>query len=228
MRKVLLFVFPAIIITFCSVIISCTTDDELEVAQTEKEAKAVEMNKQILAMAEEYGLNVVIGDLRGIVDDKDALSKVEKIFENACKVKGNYKLSSNRNGHVVTVKQDSKFKMCKKSLTRSVETFDFEDYKDGVITVSCSLRYTEYPESGDLGVDDVDANIDDPTTLHYDCIDDVTGSYNSYKAIIEIRGSVRAEYYSDDSWAIDTEPYLTIKYSANGYFDGSDGEISWE
>ena len=226
MRKFLVAI-SAMIIAFGGILTSCTSDDEFETEQGEKEAKAIELRTQILAMAEEYGLNVEVGDTRSMVDDKDALSKVEKIFENACKVKGNYKLSSSRNGNVVSVKQNGKFRVRPKILTRSTEKYDFEDYKDGLLTVSCSLEYSENPETGELSVISVDASIDDPTTYDYDCIDDVSGLV--YDNVIIIDGEVRAEYFLDnDRLEITEEPYLIIKYEADGYFDGTNGEITWD
>ncbi len=225
MKKIYLSVI-ATLVAVSGILVSCTADDEFEMEQSAREAKAQEMKTQILALAEEYGLDVEVGDLRDIIDDKDALSKVEKILENACKVKGNYKLSSNRNGNVVTVKQDGKFKARPKILTRSSETYDFEDYEDGVLTVSCSLQYSQNPETGNLSVMNVHANIDDPTTYHYDCIDDVNGFTNKYNVII-IGGEVRAEYYGSVPSLAGT-PYLTIKYEADGTFDGAGGEITWK
>ena len=105
--KKLLVAISAIIIAFGGVLASCSADDVLETEQAENEAKAAEMNRQILAMAEEYGLSVKLNEPISATDvDSIDIADIEKLFKAIASARGRYELKPvvNKNGKV-TVEQ---------------------------------------------------------------------------------------------------------------------------
>lgn len=139
-------------------------------------------------------------------------------------MKGNYKLIGKRSGDKMIVSQQSKIGSRKRMLSPVYETYtyDFDDYDYKGIHCHCSITYTEELNTGKYSDVQVDASIEDPETLAYDVYDNVSGYVDSDN-IIRIGGSVTIEYYNPNDFIV----YLTVTSYVDGYFDGSDGEISW-
>ena len=220
MKKIFLSVI-ATLVAVSGILVSCTADDEFELEQNAREAKAQEMKTQILALAEEYDLDVEVGDLTNwqSVNEKEALKRIDSIFLNANKIKGRYNISSEKNGNNVILTQDIKKGLRKRKLTSEIENYEysFEDYHMGSSTCSCTIYYSLNLSTNEMSVTDVVANVSDYQTLMGSCSDNVSGFVDHY-GVIRISGYVDVIYSS---------PTMTITYHVDGFYDGSKGEITW-
>ena len=225
MKKIYLSVI-ATLVAVSGILVSCTADDEFEMEQNAREAKAQEMKTQILALAEEYGLDVEVGDLtRGqLIDDKEALEKIESSFKSICSIKGRYKLTAKRNGNAVTVTQDKIQRRRTRSISPTYETFDYEfgGYESGGFGFYCILYYTEELETGKWINAWVDAGVNKtPASIITGSVgNDVYVGIDLKKHIITISGSVKV-------YQVFSNTDVIIKVHVDGYFDGSNGEIEW-
>lgn len=226
MKRINCFVVSIIMVVCGCIFASCTADESYEVGQAASDAKAKELEMKIMSLAEEYGLDVQVGNLvsSGLIDDADALEKIDSIFQSACKMKGHYRLTGKRSGERMIISQQSKMGSRKRMLRPAYETYtyDFPDYEYKGIRCHCSITYDENLNTGELINVEVDASIEDPETLSYDVYDDVSGYVDSDN-IIRISGSVKIEYYNPNDFIV----YLTVTSHVSGYYDGSEGEISW-
>lgn len=228
MKRISYFVFTIVMVVCGTLFASCTADDSYDSEQSANEAKAKELEMKILSLAEEYGLNVKVGDLVSskLIDDADALKKIDTIFKSAYNMKGNYKLIGKRSGDKMIVSQQSKIGSRKRMLPPVHETYTyaFPDYNCKGLRCYCSITYDEDLNTGKLSCVSVDAGAEDPEEIGYDVVDEVSGYVDSFN-IIRISGKVRLLYYSHTGFGF--EPYLTISCSVTGTFDGSDGDVSW-
>lgn len=226
MKRINCFVVSIIMVVCGCIFASCTADESYEAGQAASDAKAKELEMKIMSLAEEYGLDVQVGNLvsSGLIDDADALEKIDSIFQSACKMKGHYRLTGKRSGERMIISQQSKMGSRKRMLRPAYETYtyDFADSECKGLRCYCSITYDENLNTGELSSVSVDAGAEDPDELGYDVVDEVSGFVDIFNKI-RISGSVRVLYYA----YYDFEPYLTIICHASGYYDGSDGEISW-
>lgn len=79
MKRINCFVVSIIMVVCGCIFASCTADESYEAGQAASDAKAKELEMKIMSLAEEYGLDVQVGNLvsSGLIDDADALEKID-------------------------------------------------------------------------------------------------------------------------------------------------------
>ncbi len=213
MKKLFQLPFLAMACVFMS---GCTSDYEFEDGQSAKEQKALEVKAKIQELAEDYGLNVKV--------NADAIEKgggdvnmdsIETFFRSLASIKGNYALVKLKNGHLV---QRPKVKRALKR-TSQRESFEFDDESNELFTFYCSVDYDLYND-GTISNVTVYAGIENASAMFKDYWSDVSGTVDAHNTI-RISGSVSFTYHEFGYG------YVDVKYNVTGYFDGTNGDITW-
>lgn len=224
MKRINCFVVSIIMVVCGCIFASCTADESYEVGQAASDAKAKELEMKIMSLAEEYGLDVQVGNLvsSGLIDDADALEKIDSIFRSLSTLRGRYNLVRNQNGDKVvmqTKKVRSKYARTRSAAYEWFE-YDFDGYEEGDFSCYCSIRYSE-DEKGERDNVSVDAGINTSLTPTGDCSNEVNG-WVDIRNNIKIGGSVTLYEVMSHS-----APGIIVKFHVEGFYDGVDGEIEW-
>ena len=211
------FIVPFLIMA-CILTSGCASDSDAEKPGTGQNA---EFKAEVMTMANDYGLSVTFDDaFFNSRTNEISLERIDRIFRSAAMVKGTYFVASEKRRGGFVLSQMKKKGRRNRALSSAVERYDydFDDYESGSSVCYCTIHYSEDLSTGRFFDVDSEARVEDSHDIGTSCTDDTNAYVDSLTGAIKVTGSVSVHYNS---------PSMTIKYHVDGYYDGSEGEITW-